>query len=159
MLVGVLSDTHGDVHAARPAVRLFASLGVARLLHCGDVGSAEILRMLAPWPTHFVLGNVDRQAMLNEAIAQAGHTCHGRFGSIEWEGRRIALLHGDDAKRLDETIRSGKWDLVCHGHTHAAALRQCGPTTVLNPGAIARTDQSSIALVELPSLRVTPIAL
>jgi len=159
MLVGVISDTHGDVSATWAAVRMFQSVGVARLLHCGDIGSGEIVRLLADWPTAYVLGNTDRPADLAAAIETAGQTCHGQFGQVEWERRRIAFLHGDDSRRLDQTVRSGTWDLVCCGHTHVAATYRRGPTTVLNPGAVARTAEPTVALVSLPSLQITPLEL
>ena len=159
MLIGVLSDTHGDLHATRRAVRLFESLGVEMLMHCGDIGSAEIVSLLSPWPVHFVLGNVDRHGTLWDAITEAGHVCHDRFGALTIKGRSIALLHGDDSTRLKSTIASGQWDLVCHGHTHSPSRRHADKTLVLNPGAIARTIQPSVATIELPSVVATHLSL
>lgn len=159
MLIGIISDTHGDVHGTRLAVRVFMSLGVDIVLHCGDIGSAEVVPLFSARPTHFVLGNVDRGGPLREAIQAAGQTCHERFGTLEIEGRRIALLHGDDQAVLRETVRSGRWDLVCHGHTHSASQSRHAETLVVNPGAVARTLQGSVAVVELPTLAVTPIPL
>ncbi len=156
MLIGVVSDTHGQLVLARAAVRMLESLKVEQVLHCGDIGSVEIVGLFAAWPTHFVFGNVDYdRAQLRTAIRQAGKTCHEKFGSVAWEGRRIALLHGDDTRRLDETIESGDYDLVCHGHTHIAAKRTVGKTLVLNPGAVFRANPHSIAVVELPALVAT----
>lgn len=159
MLIGIISDTHGDLHATEQAVRVFERLGVDVVLHCGDIGSAAVVPLFSAWPTHFVLGNVDRHDVVRDAILEAGQTFHDRFGTLELEGRRIALLHGDDATRLSETVQSGQWDLVCHGHTHSASQSLRGETLVLNPGATARTPQSSVATVRLPSLAVTPISL
>lgn len=159
MLIGIISDTHGDVHVTRQATRMFESLGVRLVLHCGDVGSSAIVALFSAWPTHFVFGNVDPHDSLRAAIHEAGQTCHERFGQLELEGLRIAFLHGDDTARLNDTIHSGQWDLVCHGHTHTASHRRHAETVVLNPGAIARTRQSAVAVVRLPSLSVTPVLL
>jgi putative phosphoesterase len=135
------------------------ALEVELVIHCGDIGSASIVPLFDRWPVHFVLGNVDDQTSMPEIIAGAGHTCHDRFGTMELEGKRIAFLHGDDTRWLRRTIQSGVWDLVCHGHTHRAEVTSRGSTTVLNPGAIARTARPSIAAVRLPSLQVIPIAI
>ncbi len=77
--------------------------------------------MFAPWPTHYVLGNVDGNvSLLRSAIEEAGQTLHGRFGTIAAGGRSIALIHSDDVALFHEAIDSHDWDLVCYGHTHQA---------------------------------------
>jgi hypothetical protein len=158
MLVGVVSDTHGDCYNTRQAVRLLESLGVSLVIHCGDVGAAGVVELFSQWPVHFVLGNVDDAAAIATAIGGAGQTCHGRFGSLELEGRKIAVLHGDDRRRLRQTIAEGRWDMVCHGHTHEPSISREGPTLVVNPGAVSRTASPAVAVVELSSLRVTPVS-
>ena len=160
MQIGVVSDTHGHVAYTREAIRMLESLEVEAVLHCGDIGSPEIVELFSPWPTHFVFGNVDHDtALLKGAIRAAGQTCHDRFGRLELAGRRIAFLHGDDSALLEQTIASGKFDLVCHGHTHVARNIERGPTRVLNPGALYRATPHSIAYVELPELEATIISL
>jgi putative phosphoesterase len=156
MIVGVVSDTHGHVTSARAAVRMLESFGVEAVLHCGDIGSEAIVPLFAAWPTHFVLGNVDHGSLVGglfAAIQSSGLTCHGRFGSFELGGVRIALIHGDDARMLDQTIEGGEHQLVCHGHTHVPRLELVGPTLVLNPGALYRAPKHTIAILELNALR------
>jgi putative phosphoesterase len=160
MLIGVVSDTHGHTGNARQAARMLESLAVEQVLHCGDIGSLAIVELVAAWPTHYVLGNVDDDPDdFSEAIRAAGGTFHGRFGSLELGGTRIALLHGDDTRLLRQTIAEGRHDLVCHGHTHVAAERREGPTLVLNPGALYRANPHSLAVVELPAIEVTSVRL
>jgi putative phosphoesterase len=160
MILGILSDTHGHVASTLQAVRLLESCEVELVIHCGDIGSTEIVELLAPWPTHFVLGNVDSEpARLRAAIEGAGQTFHGRFGELRLARRRIAFLHGDDARRLEETIASGRYDLVCYGHTHRAEQHQSGKTLVLNPGALYRAQPHSLAVVRLPQLEVAHLPL
>lgn len=160
MQLGIVSDTHGHVPYALEAVRMLESLDVKAVLHCGDIGSADIVGLFSPWPTHFVFGNVDYdEDDLRRAIVDAGQTCHGRFGRLELAGRKIAFLHGDDGALLRQAIASGEWDLVCHGHTHVARNSRQGETLVLNPGALYRANPHSIALVELPALEATIISL
>lgn len=157
MLLGVVSDTHGHVGFTMAAVRMLESLDAQTVLHCGDIGSEEIVPLFAQWPTHFVLGNVDYPRFLQEAIEEAGQNYHGRFGQLELDGVNIAFLHGDDERQLADIIHSGQFALVCHGHTHKQRLERLGPTLVLNPGALYRTSQHSIAVVQLPELEVTHV--
>lgn len=159
MRIGLLSDTHGEVWTTQEAVWRFASLRVDAVIHCGDIGPPEMVRLFCRWPCHFVLGNMDDHGALRRALDAAGHTCYERFGHLSLEGRSIAFLHGDDAVLLRQTIKSGQWDLVCHGHTHVATMVSEGPTLVVNPGAIQRTDSPSVAVIELPSLEVTQVSL
>ncbi|HUG93596.1 MAG TPA: YfcE family phosphodiesterase [Planctomycetaceae bacterium] len=160
MQIAVVSDTHGHVASTREAVRVLEALGVAAVLHCGDIGSPAIVPLFAAWPAHFVFGNVDQdESDVQRAIEAAGQTCHGRFGSVELAGRRIAFLHGDDAAALAETIDSGQYDLVCYGHTHRAEHHMQDGTLVLNPGALYRANPHSFAVVDLSSMDVWSIPL
>ena len=160
MRIGVVSDTHGHVGYTLEAVRVLRELDVSAVLHCGDIGSTAIVPLFADWPTHFVFGNVDYdERELTLAIRNAGQTCHSRFGEVMLEGVAIALLHSDDASLFLETIASGRYALVCYGHTHQAEKHRDGTTLVLNPGALYRATPHSFAIVELPSLEVTHIDL
>lgn len=155
MLLGVVSDTHGHVENTRAAVRVLESCEIDQVIHCGDIGSPQIVELFRPWPAHFVLGNVDSDTRsLRAAVVQIQGTLHGRFGSLKAQGKRIAFLHGDDERLLRETIDGGDYDLVCHGHTHVAEQRQDGDTLVLNPGAMYRAARHTIALVRLPEMEI-----
>ena len=160
MLLGVVSDTHGHVPNTTRAVRMLESLQVAEVIHCGDIGSSDIVAMFATWPTHFVYGNVDYdRAGLKIEIGRAGQTCCEVFGTLRREDREIAFLHGDDAGRLAQAIRGGRYARVCHGHTHISRIERVGETMVLNPGALFRARPHSIAVVELPALQATIVPL
>lgn len=152
MLLGVVSDTHGHAAYTRQAVRMLEALQVDEVLHCGDVGGAELVALFVPFRTHFVRGNVDDCALraLSRAVEAAGHTWHGEVGQLERAGCRIAFLHGDDELRLRRLIDGAQFDLVCHGHTHRSRIEQVGRTLVLNPGALYRATPHSVAVVRLP---------
>ena len=158
MIVGVVSDTHGHVANTLQAIRVLEKFHIEAVIHCGDIGSMEIVELFSAWTTHFVLGNVDRDELGN-MIKQEGYICHGRFGELQLAGKKIAVLHSDDEHRFRETIRSQQWDLVCYGHTHVADQQQEGNTLVLNPGALYRATPRSIVVVELPTMDVTSIRL
>ena len=158
MKLGLISDTHGDVRSTRRALQLLDTFQVDVILHCGDCG-CEVLPLFAGRKLHVVAGNIDDFDSLRAAIVDPAHTFHGELGELEIEGCRISLLHGHDVTLLRHTCQSGRWDLVCHGHTHAFSRSREGATLVLNPGAVSRTSFPSLAIVELPSMEVTEISL
>ncbi len=155
MRIGIISDTHGRVEWTRSALAVFEAEHVERVIHCGDIGSCSVIEHFTQWETHFVFGNVDHeQHAMRIAIESAGNVCHGRYAEVEWAGKRIAFLHGDDFRRLQERIASKQFDLVCSGHTHQRSLETIGATRVLNPGAIDRVGVASVAIVDLEELRI-----
>lgn len=155
MKIGVLSDSHGHQARTAAAVAMLRDYDIACVLHCGDVGSAEVIGLLALWPGHFVGGNIDegQDATLQRAMSHI-QRWHGLFADLELAGRRIAIVHGHDRKRLDATIAGGAFDLVCYGHTHKHQQRRVGRTQVLNPGALYRTSAPTCAVVDLRTLEV-----
>ena len=158
MLIGVVSDSHGHVEFTLNAVRVLQQFAIQTVIHCGDIGSPDIPPLFSDWPTHYVLGNVDRnEDDLCTAIEESGGTLHGRFGSLRIGVTSIAFLHGDDSGLFQQTVQSKRWDLICCGHTHEAEQRQVGKTKVLNPGAIYRANPHSVAVVELPQLDITQL--
>jgi putative phosphoesterase len=156
MLLGVMSDTHGNTLRAKAALRMIETLGAQVIVHCGDIGSLEIPKLFTGFTAHFVAGNVDGyHDVYAQEIKGLGHHWHGYFGDLTFDDKRVAFLHGDDTGRLQQTIASGIYDLVCHGHTHVAEIRHVNEkTTVLNPGALYRTDRYSCAVVDLDPFAV-----
>jgi putative phosphoesterase len=158
MRIAVVSDTHGHLGYTERALALVRPQAIDAVLHCGDIGSTEIVPLFAEWPTHFVLGNVDCDpGDFAAAIADAGQLYHDRFGDLTLAGTRIALLHSDDGARFQRAIHGGEYDLVCYGHTHVAHQQRIGRTLVLNPGALYRATPHSFAIVQLPDLSVTRV--
>jgi putative phosphoesterase len=159
MRIGVVSDTHGHVLNAQAAARMLEALDVAVVLHCGDIGSPQVPPAFSRWPAHYVLGNVDHydDELLAAAVASAGGSFHSRFADLQLGGRRIALLHSDDAKKFRQVTTSGEYDLVCYGHSHIAEQHLEGKTLVLNPGALYRANPHQIAIVDLEKPEATHI--
>jgi putative phosphoesterase len=137
---------------------MLQSLEAEVVIHCGDVGTAEVMALFAGWPSHFVYGNCDDRRQALAAATAARQTWHGAVGRLELAGRRIAFLHGDDSRTLQDLINSGGFDLVCYGHTHKAETHQVGSTRVLNPGAVYRANPRSVAIVDLATLQPTIVA-
>jgi len=152
MKIGVISDTHGML---RPGVKdVFR--GVDRILHCGDVGTLEILDALALIaPVSAAYGNTDRFDTRNKCP---------RVVRLDCDGRVTVVLHGDQFGMPTPTVLRNEFpdaDIILFGHTHKPLIEQHdGGVTVLNPGAAGAVRCScrpTVALVELAD-GVAPVA-
>jgi len=56
-LIGVLSDSHGNVEATRAAVQTLSERGAAILIHLGDFETDSIIDELVGHDVHIVFGN------------------------------------------------------------------------------------------------------
>ena len=160
MKIGILSDTHGNIPATGNAVTAFRKAGVGAIFHCGDIGSFDVLSELAGLeiPVHVVLGNVDAHSNDWKFFpTDLGIYLYGRFGDIELEGKRIALLHSDDARRFHFAVASGKYDLVLTGHSHEVHDYQDGSTRCINPGTAGRSTPGTCAVLDLDGGEFTVI--
>lgn len=154
MKLGILSDTHGNVRNTRCAMEIFRREGVQEIIHCGDVGSWEVVKILSEVPCHYVFGNTDMPSTIRNAILAENQNCYEYVGMIQREGIRIAFLHGHDWKTFDELLESRRFDLICTGHTHEYHWMVDGDTRLLNPGALDRTPSPSVVILTLPELQI-----
>ena len=165
MILGIMSDTHNHVMAARLALAALAEAGTEGLVHCGDIGedvldllSAECLaRKVHGW---VALGNCDSPS----DFAYRG--CPGGVEvarAIEFTagGKACAVLHGDDWRTMERMATGGRLDYLFVGHTHRPALERFWRTTVLNPGSAARPRNGipSVAVLDTDSGEARWIAL
>lgn len=127
MILGILSDTHGQL-----PLRVLAVLASCdRWIHAGDVGDPAVLDRLAALtpqghPLVAVRGNVDGGAVLGRLPV-----------SVEAEAAGVPFLvvhTRGDAERLLATMRRPP-ALVIFGHSHRPELEWRGETLLLNPGA------------------------
>ena len=146
MLIGVISDTHGNVAAFRRALEFFE--GADMIVHAGDVlyhpprlGCAEgydipafvdVLNGLET-PVVIAQGNCDAQVyeelLMMPVQSPYAYTC--------WNGVRILANHGHLLTK-DQMIELGKRykaDYFISGHTHVPVLERIDGVTLLNPGS------------------------
>lgn len=138
------------------AATLLLQHGAEILIHCGDIGSesvlVELLTILSPAkiPLHAVLGNVDYPDDVFDCWSKPGEfQILGRFAELTLNGKRIAVIHGDNNQRLWTAEASGDYDYIFTGHTHVPEDRRAGKTRVINPGAVYRARPPSIATLDL----------
>jgi putative phosphoesterase len=100
--------------------------------------------------------NDDEKDILRTIFESLGHEVTGRSSSVELEGVRIGLLHGDESNLLHEIIRSQAYDLVVSGHTHSIGQTRTGRTISFNPGEICGylSGRATIATLETSTHRI-----
>ncbi len=153
MRIGVLADTHDQVHNTWAALQLFRGSGVDRLVHCGDLTKPSMVKLFDGWKVAFILGNMDRnEAGLLRALEQTGGAqLHSDVYQATLSGVRVGACHGHDAELLNTMIRSGEFDLVLHGHLHVRRDDKIGSTRIINPGALGGTfrEPRSVCVFDL----------
>ena len=121
LLVGVISDTHGQLSAEAAS----AFLGVDHILHAGDVVSSEVIGALQTIaPTTAVMGNMDDFSIVGDLP---------RTAVVELNGAVIYVLH--DLYRLDLDPHAAQLNAVIHGHTHRPSIDWRQGVLFLNPGS------------------------
>lgn len=158
--IGVISDTHGFTHRTSRAVEMFHDRGVSQIIHCGDICLPSDVDLFIGISTVFIFGNCEgfRREAIRRRIEELKQTLLEPAAPFEMEGKRIAAFHGDDEIALEQAIHGQKWDMICHGHTHLFRNEYKGKTLVVNPGAMdGRWEPPSVALVEIPAMKVTKL--
>lgn len=159
MLIGIISDSHDNLPKIDAAVAKLNSLKVSRVLHAGDYCSPFAALRYQDLKSKMigVFGNNDAEKdILRTKFESLGHEVTGRFSSVELEGVRIGLLHGDESNLLHEIIRSQAYGLVVSGHTHSIGQTRTGRTISFNPGEICGylSGRATIATFETSTHRI-----
>ena len=160
MRLGILSDTHDEGARTRAAVKILQNAGAEVLIHCGDLTTASIVATCAVLPCYFVFGNndIDMVPVLRQAAADHGATCLGWGGIIELAGKHIGVTHG----HLNAEIRhvlNDRPDYLLSGHSHVAHDQLTGKLRRINPGALHRAREFSVAVLDLETnlLEILPV--
>lgn len=153
--IGIISDTHGDAKAWDKAVALFDGCGA--VFHAGDVlmhaydgafvpnDLADRLNMYSG-ELFVAMGNCDRfsdQELLLPVLQP--------FVSVDWNGRIIAMAHGNNPALLRRDAAEIGASLIISGHTHVAKISRLGSVLYLNPGSASRPmgqEPASVAIAD-----------
>ena len=134
MRIGVFSDTHGDISAAK---RFFHSIApLDYLFHLGDnAADGDKLAKLFVCPVYAVRGNCDYRS---DAPLER---------QVDLGGKRFLLLHGHQYYAMSSLLYRAEEvhaDMVLYGHTHMPDLSADGPRLLLNPGSLSRPRGGSV---------------
>ncbi len=137
MKIAIIADSHDHEENLKKVLEAVRNTNL--LIHCGDIIAPFTVMNLGQWyanPIHIVWGNNDgdRGRCEGKAAEHSHMTIHGDQGELTVDGRKLAFIHYPElAERL---VQSGKYDLVCYGHTHRADLCVVGRSRVVNPGDV-----------------------
>ena len=147
-MLGVISDTHGNEGPLDEVVRLFREAGVKKILHAGDLGEPGVLNYFRDFTLYMARGNCDDLIWLGPYFDGYGQPEPQEIWSLEEAGKKIFLMHGDDAHLYRKIINEGEYDYLIKGHTHFPEDYVRNKTRVLNPGALYRSPRYSVALFD-----------
>jgi uncharacterized protein len=163
MKIAVMSDSHDHIWNLRKALDMIVKQGCDAIIHCGDFVAPFMFKemMQAGIPVHCVFGNNDgdRHLLTRIAIESNGLiTLYGLIGEMEAGGLKIAFTHeGPFAQGLAST---GKYDLVCFGHSHRYEQGRIKNTLLLNPGEImGKEGEPGFCIVDTAGPVITRIPL
>jgi len=156
LLVGILSDSHGDHLMVRKAVSLFDSLDVAHIIHCGDICGIDVFDELVGRPITFVWGNCDVTGDATLVyLENAGLTAPDRVPTVvELGAKRFAVFHGHE-REFERAVRALDVDYLLHGHTHIARNERINGKRIVSPGALHRANPKTVATLDTDIDEVT----
>ena len=149
MLLGIISDTHDHAKRTARAIKLFTEARVEAIVHCGDICEPGILALFADMPTYYVMGNNDYDPELKAAEDQMPNLTYlGEGGIITLADRKLAVTHGH-LNRVARELLSQDPDFLLSGHTHVRSHEMFQGVTCINPGALHRVSEYSVATLNL----------
>ena len=152
MKIGIIADTHDNVHSLEAALEVLEAERVMKIFHCGDVCGPEIVQALAGFDVWIAQGNMDRHLGLAQAVEQTlGRGRLAWFHKPTLDGYPLVMIHGDNQEALGNLVTSGQYAYVFHGHTHRRRDQTVGRTHVINPGALGgtRNQARSFCILDL----------
>lgn len=156
MKLGILSDTHNQWERTRRAVALLCEARAEVLVHCGDITRGEIVAACSRLPCYYVLGNndADNVSELKTAIEETGGTCLMWGGELNLAGRRVGVTHGHLVAPMRK-LMAADLDYLLSGHSHMAHDEREGSVRYINPGALHRATEFSVAVLDLVTDELT----
>ena len=149
MRIGILSDTHDRAAATKAGLEMLVARGAEFFIHCGDVGSERVLDNLAGLPAAFVWGNNDfDRPELERYARKLGIACYGTFADLQLGGKRFAIMHGDDFRLRQRVLAEQGHDYLLQGHTHIRMDQRIGSIRCINPGALYRAAEKTVATLD-----------
>jgi putative phosphoesterase len=149
MKVGILADSHDNLHTIKKALDRFSREGVECLLHAGDfVAPFAMKELLKPGIRLVgVFGNNDGEKAGLRDLCKEIHEPPYLF---ELAGKNILLTH------YREKVREkllGQADVVIYGHTHEFEIKE-GKPLFINPGECGGWlyGRASAAILDLERL-------
>lgn len=164
MWLGIMADTHDCLPMIKVAVKRLNDEHVELVLHAGDFIAPFValhFKLLKPRLIGVFGNNDGDKKVLPRRFAEIGAEIRGSFTEVKISGLRFALLHGHDTHLLESSIKSGRYEVVIHGHTHQAKVYRKNGVLVINPGEVCGylSGKATLALFNTETCEVRVIRL
>lgn len=141
-------------------MQLLLAQGAEYLVHCGDVGGPRVLDQLAGHPALFVFGNNDwDRRELARYAHDIGIICGQERGELSFNGKLLVVTHGDDERLMKTVIADQLADYLLVGHTHQPMDQRKGRVRIINPGALYRAAEKTVAVLDTATDAVKMLSL
>lgn len=153
MKIGIMSDSHGHAGNLKKALDVCRENGITRIVHCGDLATASMVRQFVGFDVSYVFGNVDDshgEIELAFAMQNANNSADlvysGTIGGVS-----VAATHGHLRGKVEELARSKQYRYVFTGHTHRRRDETIKRTRIINPGVLGGTryQDRSMCILDL----------
>ena len=147
MKIGIISDSHDNLPHIKKAIQLFNAEDVGHIIHAGDYVAPFAVKTLLNADAEItgIFGNNDGEQKGIKSLL--GNIFYGPH-TISLNGKKITIVH--DINDLDLESREIS-DVVIHGHTHYAEVKNESGTLFLNPGECGGwlSGNSTVALLDI----------
>ncbi len=135
---------------------VFDRLGVTHVVHCGDIVGTNVLDQLVGRACTFVWGNMDRPEEGFETYAEAMglRVPESVPAMLRLAGKTLAVFHGHEPG-FKAACRHLDVDYILHGHTHQPRDERLDGKRIINPGALYRVRQRTVAVLDLATDQLT----
>ena len=161
MKIAVMSDSHDNIWNLRKALTIIKSEHCELIIHCGDFVAPFMFVELkqAGIPVHCVFGNNDGDRYLLTRFADESNgliTLYSLIGELDLGSYKVGFTN--EWPVAQGLAATGKYDLVCFGHSHQHHTDRIGATMVLNPGEIMGKDgDPGFCMVDTDNQKITRI--
>jgi len=153
MRIGILSDSHEELHNLDQALTIFREHEIETVIHCGDITTPRTAARLKGFRVIHVSGNMDRTdgGLRRALIDLNADNFSGHFFTGQLNGVWIAAAHGHQPHHLHTFIADGRYAYIFHGHTHRRRDEWVNKSRVINPGALGgrQPESRSVCIIDL----------
>jgi putative phosphoesterase len=160
-MIGIMADSHDNLHSIKQAVRLFNETGCSLVIHAGDFVAPFAARELAKLscPVKAVFGNCDGEKKGLEKVFHSFGLIKKAPLAFNHENLHFLVTHIPAAR--SSYPASEKYDVIIFAHTHKPEIRREKNSLLVNPGEAGGwvSGKSTVALLDPKTLSVDIITL
>ncbi|GJQ24374.1 hypothetical protein BIY37_03415 [Candidatus Brocadia sapporoensis] len=156
MKIGILADTHDNIHAIKMAVSYFNTQDLKYVIHAGDYVAPFSLKELMKVSAKFlgVFGNNDGDRM---GLFRVCKNLHESPYELILDGKHIMITHMLESLSKRSEINT---DIIIYAHTHIPEIKP-GIPMYINPGECGGwlSGKNTVAILDLEAFQADIIDL